>query len=65
MKIQEYEILSLQELNDKLNELYKQLMEFNFQKKASRVEKPHQYKQIKKDIARILTVMKGKKHEKS
>ena len=65
MKVQEYKVLSFQELNDKLADLRKQLMELNSQKKASRVEKPHRYKEIKKDIARVLTVIKEKENEKS
>ncbi|HDN85630.1 MAG: 50S ribosomal protein L29 [Candidatus Omnitrophota bacterium] len=60
MKAQEIRNLSLEELKDKLEELRKRLMELNFKKKTAHVEKPHQFKQIKKDIARILTVIKEK-----
>lgn len=56
MKIKELRGLSKEELQDKLNDLNKQLMELQF-KRRSGVEKPHIFKQVKKDIARILTVI--------
>jgi len=56
MKARELRGLSKEELQDKLNDLNKQLMQLQF-KRRSAVEKPHLFKQVKKDIARILTVM--------
>lgn len=56
MKIKDMQGLSKQELQDKLKDLDKQLMELQF-KRRSGVEKPHRFKQLKKDIARIYTVM--------
>ncbi|MCM8826861.1 MAG: 50S ribosomal protein L29 [Candidatus Omnitrophica bacterium] len=35
-------------------------MELNFQKSTGNIEKPHLFKQIKRDIARILTIMNTK-----
>ena len=55
MKAQEIRNLSLEELKDKLEELRKRLMELNFKKKTAHVEKPHQFKQIKKDIENRIT----------
>ena len=55
MKIKELRDLPEQELTEKLNDLNKQLMELQF-KRRSGVEKPHLFKQIRKDIARIKTV---------
>jgi len=46
--------LTSQELSDKLKELNKRLMELQFKRKTG-AEKPHLFKQVKKDIARILT----------
>lgn len=56
MKAKELRGLSKEELGDKLKDLNKQFMELQF-KRRSGVEKPHLFKQIKKDIARIHTVM--------
>ena len=60
MKTDELKGLSKEELKDKLDDLNKQLMELQF-KRRSNVEKPHLFKKIKKDIARILTVINEKK----
>ncbi len=59
MEIKELHGLSEQELQDKLDDLNKQLMELQF-KRRSGVEKPHLFKVVKKDIARILTVLNEK-----
>ena len=63
MKTKELRGLTREELIDKLNTLRKQLMELNFQRKTAHVEKPHLFKQTKKDIARILTILKEKINE--
>lgn len=60
MKRKDIENLSKEELIDKLTGLQKQLMELNFQRKTSHVEKPHQFKLVRKDISRIMTVLKEK-----
>jgi len=59
MKFEELHGLSKQELQAKLEDLNKQLMELQF-KRRSGVEKPHLFKVVKKDIARILTVLNEK-----
>ena len=64
MKIKELHGLSKQELEDKLNDLNKQLMELQF-KRRSGVEKPHLFKQVKKSIARIFTVINEKEEVSS
>jgi len=56
MKINELKGLSKEELKDKLNDLNKQLMDLQF-KRRSGVEKPHLFKQVKKSIARLLTIV--------
>jgi len=62
MKTEELKGLSKEELKEKLGELEKQFMELQF-KRRSGVEKPHLFKQTKKGIARILTILKEKEHE--
>ncbi len=49
-----------EELLDKLLTLKKELFDLNFQRRASRVEKPHRFRQIKRTIARIHTVLREK-----
>ncbi len=60
MKIKDLTGLSKQELQDKLDDLDKQLMELQF-KRRSGVEKPHRFKELKRDIARIYTVINTKR----
>jgi len=64
MKIKDLKGLSKEELQVKLEDLNKQLMELQF-KRRSAVEKPHLIQQIKRDIARIYTVINGPKEIKS
>ena len=64
MKVKDLQGLSQEELKDKLNDLHKQLMELQF-KRRSGIEKPHLFKQVKKDIARVLTIMREKEGDKS
>ncbi len=63
-KVVEFRNLSEEELKSKLEDLRRQLMELNFQKKIGHVEKPHLFKQIKKDIARILTILKEREKKR-
>jgi len=62
MKYQELKNLSLQELQDKAEDLRKQLMEYSFKRKTGQVEKPHNFVLIKKDIARVLTAIREKEN---
>ena len=62
VKARELRALSEAELKEKLSSLRKQLMEISLQKKSNRVEKPHLFTQIKRDIARVLTVLREKKN---
>ena len=64
IKIQELRGLSKEELLDKVEDLKKQLFELNFKKKYGKVEKPHLFKSIRRDIARINTVLREKSNEK-
>ncbi len=60
MKTEEIRNLTKEELDIKENDLKQQLFNLNYQRKFGRVEKPHVFKQLKKDIARIKTVKKEK-----
>ncbi len=57
MKIKEYKNLSDQELIEKERAFKKELFELNYQRKVGRVEKPSRFRTLRKDIARILTIL--------
>lgn len=60
--IQNLKSLSEKELKSKLVDNEKKLMELQFKRKSG-LEKPHQFKNIKKEIARINTVLSAKRRE--
>lgn len=49
--------LTADELNLKLSGLKSELYNLRYQAKSGRIEKPHRIKAVKKDIARILTIL--------
>lgn len=64
MKIKELRLLVEADLKVKLEEFNKNLMELEF-KRHSGVEKPHLFKETKKTIARIHTLLNEKREGKS
>ncbi|MDL2232866.1 50S ribosomal protein L29 [Ruminococcaceae bacterium OttesenSCG-928-L11] len=58
MKASEIRELSEQELNDKLKDLKAELFNLRFQHAINQLENPMRLQVVKKDIARIKTVMK-------
>lgn len=63
MKPQELRALSQEELAQKQKTLKDELVKLNLQRYGGRVEKPHMFSQIKKDIARINTILNTKKEK--
>lgn len=63
MKKENFSLLTEEELKDKLNTLRKQYMQLELKRKSS-VDKPHMFKSTRKDIARILTVLRKKELQK-
>ncbi len=63
MKIQELPNLSKEELLQKEKDLRVELFKLNLQRYAGRVEKPHMFSLLKKDIARINTILNKKKEK--
>ncbi|TAM40826.1 50S ribosomal protein L29 [bacterium] len=61
MKAQELRSLSQEELLQKEKSLLEELSAMNMQRFAGRVEKPHKFKLIRKDIARIRTILNNRK----
>ncbi len=63
MKMQELASLSKEELAQKEKALREELFKLNQQRYTGRVEKPHRFSAIHKDIARIHTILQGKKEK--
>jgi large subunit ribosomal protein L29 len=61
MKTQELRNLSKEELLEKEKGLYVELAKLNTQRYTGSVEKPHKFALVKKDIARIRTILNEKK----
>ena len=60
MKKQEIKKLSKDEVLKNIDKLKKDLFNFRFQKINSQITNPSQIGQIKKTIARLKTILKGK-----
>jgi len=58
MKTEDLKGLSSDELIQKEKAFKKSLFELNYQRKMGNVEKPHQFRVLKRDIARIMTILK-------
>ena len=62
-KLKNLHELSSQELEQKEKTLKKDLFDLNYQRKIGAVEKPSRFKQIRKEIAQILTILKERDSE--
>ena len=60
MKAVELAKLSVEELNAKLKELKGELFNLRFQHAINQLENPHKIADVKKDIARVMTVLNQK-----
>ena len=65
MKQKELKELSEKELNARRFELGEELFHLRIQKSGGQVEKPSQIKEIRKEIARIETLLSGHRIEKA
>ncbi len=67
MKAAELRQMTDEELKAKLDELKEELFQLRFQKaaQAGAVDKPHRFRQIRRDIARILTVLRERELARS
>ena len=62
MKASEIKTMSAEELEKKLNELKDELFHLRFQLAIKQLDNPHRITDVKRDIARVLTVInEGKK----
>ncbi len=60
MKAAELMKLSVEELNAKLKELKGELFNLRFQHAINQLENPHKIADVKRDIARVMTVLNQK-----
>jgi large subunit ribosomal protein L29 len=58
MKAKELQAMSVEDLLQKEKSLKKELFDLRYQRRIGRVERPSQFKLIKRDIARILTILR-------
>ena len=61
MKATEIRQMTVEELNAKLKELKSELFNLRFQHAVNQLENPHKIADVKKDIARVMTIL----HEKN
>ncbi|MBQ7326351.1 MAG: 50S ribosomal protein L29 [Clostridia bacterium] len=60
MKASELRQMSVEQLNAKLAELKEELFNLRFQLEVQQLENPHKIKDVKHDIARVMTVLREK-----
>ena len=60
MKIDEVRGLTPDQLNDQLTSLKKEQFNLRFQRATGQLEKTHRVDEVRKDIARIQTVLRAK-----
>ena len=60
MKAAELKTLTVEELNAKLKELKTELFNLRFQHAINQLENPHKISDVKKDIARVMTILQEK-----
>ena len=61
MNAKEIRQMTVEELNAKLKELKSELFNLRFQHAVNQLENPHKLADVKKDIARVMTIL----HEKN
>lgn len=63
MKVKEIRELTAEDLAQKEKNLKKEIFELNFHKKYGRVEKPGRFRNIRRTIAKIKTVLNERKKD--
>ena len=57
MKVKEIRELSTEQLETKLSELKRELFNLRFQHAINQLDNPHKITDVKRDIARVMTVL--------
>ena len=60
MKTNDIRKMSAEELNAKLKDLKSELFNLRFQHAINQLENPHRIADVKKDIARVMTILREK-----
>ena len=60
MKATEIREMNAEELNAKLKELKKELFNLRFQHAINQLDNPHKIQDVKRDIARVMTILNEK-----
>ncbi len=60
MKATEMRTMSVEDLQKKLDELKKELFNLRFQNAINQLDNPHKIMDVKRDIARVMTVIREK-----
>ncbi len=63
MKVKELRVLNSDELIVKEKSLKKELFQLQYQRKIGRVERPSMFKQIRREIARMQTILNERKKD--
>jgi len=61
MKASQMRDLSVEELQERERELAEQLFALRLQKVTGQLEKPHRVPEVRRDLARLLTVLREKR----
>jgi len=64
MKASQLREMTIEELARKLRELREEHFKLRFQAGSSETEKPHLFGEVRRDIARVLTIMREKRVSK-
>ncbi|RME68071.1 MAG: 50S ribosomal protein L29 [Nitrospirae bacterium] len=64
LKPAELRDMTVEELKQKEQELRKELFNLRFQKVTGEIQNPNRIKEVKKDIARVLTIIRQKQMDK-
>lgn len=64
LKMSEIKKLDSSAIQQKINELRKELFDLKLQKNTTSLEKPHLLTSLKKDVAKLLTVLNTKEASK-
>ena len=60
MNAKELREMTVEDLNKKLGELKEELFNLRFQLEVKQLDNPHKIKDVKHDIARVMTVLREK-----
>ena len=63
MKMKDFRALTVEDLRNKEKSFKKELHELNYLRKSGRVDKPSRFKILRRDIARILTIIKERAND--